>query len=399
MKIHTYRSLTALALAAVMTAGYTVSVLADEPEMTPGEGYTQFMEALQDNHMEYDELTELVKRNYGPIKSSYDMIDTMEIDQADMATAMRVVADDYMSQAQQLADTLGSGNSNVMRIVSGARQLRSGAQSIDRSIDRSNSKKSVDRQANAVISGAEILMNQYETYLSRRRVLEKALEVAQTAQNIQQSLQSQGLAVDADVLSAAAQLSSTRSQLEQVNAGIDQIYKNLCYFTGWDRNAESIIGPVPAADVSSIAALDLNADTEKAVNNNYSLITMRSGSGAGMTDVQIRTTNKRTQVGNKMRTVQNAEDELRSDMKTLYDTIIEKKAAYDAAGTALQSAQLTWNAAQIQYQNGTISQIQYMQQEMAYLQAQSGYKCADLSLQQAVRNYQWAVKGVSVSAG
>ena len=52
-----------------------------------------------------------------------------------------------------------------------------------------------------------------------------------------------------------------------------------------------------------------------------------------------------------------------------------------------------------QRQNGTLSQIQFMQQELAYLQAQSGFKCADLNLQQALRNYQWAVKGVSVSAG
>ena len=73
-----------------------------------------------------------------------------------------------------------------------------------------------------------------------------------------------------------------------------------------------------------------------------------------------------------MRTVDYSEDQLRSDMQTLYDTILEKKAAYDSASTAYQSAQLTWNAAQIQRQNGTLSQIQFMQQELAYLQAQSG---------------------------
>lgn len=39
-----------------------------------------------------------------------------------------------------------------------------------------------------------------------------------------------------------------------------------------------------------------------------------------------------------------------------------------------------------------------MQQELAWLQAQSGYRCADLALQQAIQNYKWAVAGVSVSA-
>ena len=130
--------------------------------------------------------------------------------------------------------------------------------------------------------------------------------------------------------------------------------------------------PVPAADPSVIGTLDLASDKETAVNNNYSLISMRSGSGAGMSDFQVRTTKGMTQKANKMRTVDYSEDQLRSDMQTLYDTILEKKAAYDSASTAYQSAQLTWNAAQIQRQNGTLSQIQFMQQELAYLQAQSG---------------------------
>ena len=399
MNMNRRKGLMALSLAAVMTAGSTAVALADEPGVVPGEAYTEAMARLQDSHMEYDELTDLIKNCYAPIKSAYSMIDTMEEDQGSIATAMRVVADDYMSQADQLADVLGSGNPAVMQVVGGARMLRSSAGSMDRAIERSKSSRSVDRQVNMIVSGAETLMNQYEYYLAQRTVVAKALEIAQTAQAIQQTMQAQGLAVDADVLSAAAQLSSAKSQLESIDAGIDQIYKTLCYYTGWDKGADTVIGPVPAADPSVIGTLDLASDKETAVNNNYSLISMRSGSGAGMSDFQVRTTKGMTQKANKMRTVDYSEDQLRSDMQTLYDTILEKNAAYDSASTAYQSAQLTWNAAQIQRQNGTLSQIQFMQQELAYLQAQSGFKCADLNLQQALRNYQWAVKGVSVSAG
>ena len=399
MNMNRRKGLMALSLAAVMTAGSTAVALADEPGVVPGEAYTEAMARLQDSHMEYDELTDLIKNCYAPIKSAYSMIDTMEEDQGSIATAMRVVADDYMSQADQLADVLGSGNPAVMQVVGGARMLRSSAGSMDRAIERSKSGRSVDRQVNMIVSGAETLMNQYEYYLAQRTVVAKALEIARTAQAIQQTMQAQGLAVDADVLSAAAQLSSAKSQMESIDAGIDQIYKTLCYYTGWDKGADTVIGPVPAADPSVIGTLDLASDKETAVNNNYSLISMRSGSGAGMSDFQVRTTKGMTQKANKMRTVDYSEDQLRSDMQTLYDTILEKKAAYDSASTAYQSAQLTWNAAQIQRQNGTLSQIQFMQQELAYLQAQSGFKCADLNLQQALRNYQWAVKGVSVSAG
>ena len=76
----------------------------------------------------------------------------------------------------------------------------------------------------------------------------------------------------------------------------------------------------------------------------------------------------------------------------------EKNASYTAAKTAYESGQIAWQAAQVQKANGMLSNIQYMQQELAWLQAQSGYKCADLALQQALQNYKWAVAGVSVSA-
>ena len=75
--------------------------------------------------------------------------------------------------------------------------------------------------------------------------------------------------------SAAAQLSSAKSQLESIDAGIDQIYKTLCYYTGWEKGADTVIGPVPAADPSVIGTLDLASDKETAVNNNYSLISIR----------------------------------------------------------------------------------------------------------------------------
>ena len=83
----------ALSLAAVMAVGSTAVALADEPGVVPGEAYTEAMARLQDSHMEYDELTDLIKNYYAPIKSAYATIDTMQEDQGSIATAMRVVAD------------------------------------------------------------------------------------------------------------------------------------------------------------------------------------------------------------------------------------------------------------------------------------------------------------------
>ena len=278
-------------------------------------------------------------------------------------------------------------------------QLRTTANSLDRSLERkSSSEKQIDRQANSLILNVEMMLNQYQQLLSQRTIAAKGVELATAAKQLQDTMQAQGMAVDADVLSAASSLSTSQSQLNQLDAGIEQIRKMLCSFTGYDEAANPVFGEVPSADPSYIATVNVTEDKEKAVNNNYNLISLRSQTGGGMTDLQIRTSKTTTQTANKLRNVEYSEENVRSNIQALYDEMEEKNASYTAAKTAYESGQIAWQAAQIQKANGMLSNIQYMQQELAWLQAQSGYKCADLALQQALQNYKWAVAGVSVSA-
>ena len=241
------------------------------------------------------------------------------------------------------------------------------------------------------------MMNQYEQLVSQRAMAAKGVELARTARALQDTMQSQGMAVDSDVLSAAASLSSAQSQLASLDAGMEQIYKLLCSFTGYDPASGVTFGAIPSVDLAAIDAIDVNADKEKAVNNNYNLISLRSSTGGGMTDFQARTTKTTTQTENRLRNVEYSENAVRSDIQALYDQILEKRAAYDAAKTAYESGKMVWDAAQIQKQNGSLSQIQYLQQELAWLTTESGYHCAGLELQQAIQNYRWAVAGAAVS--
>lgn len=387
---------------------FPAEVLADGPGEAPTQEYLAYMAQLEDSHMEYEEIPDLIKNFYGPIKSAYDRMENSEEDQAQIAVESRIMARDLLDQAEALEDAIDQiPASDIVdvqtEIVTNrmtAKQMRSTAASLDRSMEKSGARneKTLNRQLNTLVYNVQLLMNQYEQLLSQRTVAAKALEIAETARQIQQTMEAQGLAVSGDVLSAAAQAASARSTLNSLDDTISQLYKSLCSFTGYDADENPEIGPVPAADVGAIASIDVNADKEKAVGNNYELISLRSSAGGGMSDLQVRTTKTTTQTKNKLRNVEYSEDSLRSSIQTLYDTILEQKAAYDSAATAMQSAQLTWNAAQLQWQNGSLSQLGYLQQELAYLQAQSGFTCADLALQQAMQNYDWAVKGVTVSA-
>ena len=405
MKTNHLRSVTAATMALLLAASVPFQTFAAEEN--PAGSYCADQQRLADNQLDYDEIGARVKEYYGPIKSAYAMARGMKEDQGQIAVNSRTTADDLLSQAKA-AEDLAKEQSGMEQMISKAtaralrksvNQLRTTANSLDRSLERkSSSEKQIDRQANSLILNVEMMLNQYQQLLSQRTIAAKGVELATAAKQLQDTMQAQGMAVDADVLSAAANLSTSQSQLNQLDAGIEQIRKMLCSFTGYDEAANPVFGEVPSADPSYIATVNVTEDKEKAVNNNYNLISLRSQTGGGMTDLQIRTSKTTTQTANKLRNVEYSEENVRSNIQALYDEMEEKNASYTAAKTAYESGQIAWQAAQIQKANGMLSNIQYMQQELAWLQAQSGYKCADLALQQALQNYKWAVAGVSVSA-
>ena len=397
--------MTAATMAFLLAASAPFQAFAEEAN--PDSSYSVDHERLTDNQLDYDEIGARVKEYYGPIKSAYNMVRGMTEDQGQIAVNERTMADDLISQARA-AEDLAKDQTGMDQMINKAtakalrktaNQMRTMANNMDRSLSRKNSsEKQIDRQANSLILNVEMMLNQYQQLQSQRTIAAKGVELATAAKQLQNTMQAQGMAVDADVLSAAASLSSGQSQLNTLDAGIEQICKMLCSFTGYDEASNPVFGEVPAADPSYIATVNVAEDKEKAVNNNYELISLRGQTGGGMTDLQIRTSKTTTQIANKLRNVEYSEENVRSNIQALYDAMEEKNSSYSAAKTAYESGQISWQAAQVQKANGMLSNIQYMQQELAWLQAQSGYKCADLALQQAIQNYKWAVAGASVSA-
>ena len=397
--------MTAATMAFLLAASAPFQAFAEEAN--PDSSYSVDQERLTDNQLDYDEIGARVKEYYGPIKSAYNMVRGMTEDQGQIAVNERTMADDFISQARA-AEDLAKDQTGMDQMINKAtakalrktaNQMRTMANNMDRSLSRKNSsEKQIDRQANSLILNVEMMLNQYQQLQSQRTIAAKGVELATAAKQLQNTMQAQGMAVDADVLSAAASLSSGQSQLNTLDAGIEQICKMLCSFTGYDEASNPVFGEVPAADPSYIATVNVAEDKEKAVNNNYELISLRGQTGGGMTDLQIRTSKTTTQIANKLRNVEYSEENVRSNIQALYDAMEEKNSSYSAAKTAYESGQISWQAAQVQKANGMLSNIQYMQQELAWLQAQSGYKCADLALQQAIQNYKWAVAGASVSA-
>ena len=69
------------------------------------------------------------------------------------------------------------------------------------------------------------------------------------------------------------------------------------------------------------------ADKDKAAMNNYDLINLRGTAGGGsMNMVEKQTMKSTTMTRNKIRNVEYSEEQVRSNVQGLYDTILQKKA-------------------------------------------------------------------------
>ena len=192
------------------------------------------------------------------------------------------------------------------------------------------------------------------------------------------------MATEADVLAANKGVLAAQAALDQLDNTIDGLKRSLCLMTGYPADGSVQIGEIPQLDLSVIGALDLTADTAKAIGNNYDLIEKRHG-GSNKTTTGIK---------NKDAGISEAEQNLTVTMQSYYHEILQSKSAYDADSTAYEKAVLEKQKADRSYQLGMLSKINYLQAQMAFSQAEGEKQTAYNTLYQAYSTYQWAVNGI-----
>ncbi len=145
------------------------------------------------------------------------------------------------------------------------------------------------------------------------------------------------------------------------------------------------LADIPPTDTNRLSEMNLEADIQKAIGNNGDLIAERAAKSAGTSSV-----NK------KLRTLDELEEKVRIKMEQLYEEVNQKKQAYDAAKTGLDGAEILWSNIQNQYRMGMLSDAEYLEKQLPYMQKKMAFDSADLALFQALENYHWAVEGIVV---
>lgn len=345
---------------------------------------------LQDNVLEYSEIQNRV-REYNPtISQVWKTYEDTRQDYANMATELesqsqvvKDLADSYESAGEMMGNQV---------LISTAKQLKKGYQSTVKSIqdtvsqwnDKSStgSIRSYERQMTA---GAQQAMIGYDTIRQNIATLETMVQLYDRQYQMYTRQRELGLATDKDVLSSYTSFLSAQSQLASLSNQADSVRRSLCQLLGYDPDTNPEIRSLPAFDMTRLDGMNLEEDTKKAIGNNYTLISQRT-SAAGKTNAKRE---------NRSKILDEGDQKLTIEMQRLYQDVMDKKAAYDAAATGYQAAEASWGTAQRQYQNGLISEIQYIGLQLAYYQKKAAFDSANLSLWQAMENYDWGITGLA----
>lgn len=361
------------------------NVLADTQYYTAVDGNQIPDEQLYDQVIEYDELgslihvyntsvgeiidgTEKTKRQYSEIR------DTLNWEKLDAKSEKEDAEDE--GDAEDYAE-----NASLEAIY------RSAAKSYNNMLDQldeySANRTRVSTEKELTYS-AQSLMISYQAASLQKEYLAKAVEAAEIRYENTQTKKTAGLATEQEVTTAYNSLLSAEKSLREQETNLSDLYQSLCLLLGVDENGTMEVAKIPSADCSKLDSINLEEDTVKAVNNNSSVITERRTSSGGTT----------SGTENKQRTVAEQEEQVRIQMKQLYQDVQDAKAELEAAQSGYSSAQITWENAQKKYAMGMLDRSGYIQAEMAYMEKEIEYKAADLSLFQALQVYDWAVKGI-----
>ena len=392
----------ALGLAAVLTAASAVPAFAGYAPTGPGaepepEKYdAATLSKLQDNVLEYDELA-LRVREYNPnISEAWRKYGESKEDYQNMLTELESTYDDSMDnidavlkplkQAEKLMPQLKGTVKQMSSLKSGYHSLVQGIRDTVTNWDTSKRNTSQIRQyEKQVISGAQSAMIGYNTIVDNKATLETMVDLYQKQCDIYQRMAALGLANQTDVVSAQTSLIGAKSQLASLQSQQDSVYRTLCLLLGYDTDSGVEIRNLSDFDMSRLDGMNLEADTKKAIGNNYTLIGQRT-SAKGETNAQIAA---------RLNTIEEGEQKLTIEMQRLYQDVLDKKAAYEAAMTGYEAAEKSNGAAQRQYQNGLLSEMQYVGTQISYNQKKAAKESAELDLWTAMNAYDWGIEGLA----
>lgn len=381
-----WKQISACCMAAVLAAAVpTGTAWAGSPEFARS---AEEWAKLRDNVMEYDELAGLIHE--------YNV--TVQNNQRDFNEKKNKTSDEIAQDYRDAADAIRSsmsGEDDAGSILSDAMseaQALTLEQQADDSVEDSEIfKMTYDQTEKTLVSNAQANMISYHQKVLDLELKQKNRELLAATYDSVALKMNNGMATQMDLLTAQENLQNADAAILTAQSDLENTRQKLCVMLGWRYDASPEIMGIPSADLNRITAMDPSVDKEKALENNYTLRINRK---------KLANSSSNSKKESLQMTIDDNIQRIGASVDSAYKNVIQAQTAYQQASVALDAASKNMEAAERKMTIGTISRLDYLSQQYAYLQAQTAMKNADMDLFQAMESYDWNVNGLaSASAG
>ena len=375
-------------VASLMLAATPLQALAASPEFSrTAEEWAR----LQDDHIDYDELADLVHEYNATVQKN--QIDLNEF-RKEYGDTNEKWANRYRELANEIKNNIGYPDSDdlgyasaMMAIIRQESEIETMNKNADEAVDDLLIKSLTYQLAEVtLVSVAQSNMISYYRNQVQQQVDQAKQSLLQETYQSVVTKKNNGMATEVDVLTAQENLRSMDQALQSNASSIENARQKLQVMLGWKFDASPEIGALPSVDMAVITAMNPAEDKAAALENNYTLkINKRKRENAKFQDT-IDTLDK---------TIKENEQNIGAALSSSYQSVLAAKTAYDLAVAQAQLEQQNFQSVERKYSVGNISRLDYLSQKNTTETAHLNVRIAEMSLLQAVQNYQWAVNGLA----
>lgn len=347
---------------------------------------------LRDNVLQYDEIADLIHEYNVTVQNNrISYADYRDKDNDDIRNSYMESAQDLYSAAADILTGVDETNPSYASLVYSATNTKIQAENMIQKADSDTSdsetlKLQYDQQEATLVSSAQSLMNSYQQLQANLEALKSSRDLQEATYQSMEAKAVLGIITQAELLTAKQSLQTAEASISSMESNMRNVRQNLCVMTGWNHDANPEIQAIPSTDLNRVSAIDLEADKQKAIDNNYSLKSSRRQ----LTNASNGTSREKLQ-----KEIDAADQKIRANVASSYEAVVKAKSDYDEAVTALAVEETNMAAAESGYQIGTLSQLEYQQTKTSYVQKQVNKQVCDLALFQALETYNWAVNGLA----
>ena len=381
-----WKQISACCMAAVLAAAVpTGTAWAGSPEFARS---AEEWAKLRDNVMEYDELAGLIHE--------YNV--TVQNNQRDYNEKKNKTSDEIAQDYRDAADAVRSSMSGddspqaIMQDSMAEAQALSLEQQADDNVEDSEIfKMTYDQTEATLVSNAQTNMISYHQKARDLDLKKKNRELLAATYDSVVLKMNHGMATQMEVLTAQENLQNADAAILTAESDLENTRQKLCVMLGWRYDASPEIREIPAVDLNRIQSMDPAADKAKALENNYTLRINKK---------KLANSSNNSKKESLQMTIDDNIQRIGSSVDSAYKNVIQSQTAYQQAAVSLEVASKNMEAAERKMQIGTLSRLDYLTQQYAYLQAQVAMEDASMALFQAVESYDWNINGLaSASAG